>query len=56
MISVIAPLSCVVAFSSLLNIDAVDLTVAQGYMLRLICDAHLEVTVELSVIILFATI
>lgn len=56
MISVIAPLSCVVAFSSLLNIDAIDLRVAQGYVLLLKCDAHLEVTVELSVIVLFAMI
>lgn len=47
------PLSCVVAFSSLLNIDVIDLTVTQGYMLRLKCDAHLEVTVESCVIILF---
>lgn len=41
-----APLPCVVAFRALLKIDAIELTFTQGYMLRLKCDAHLEVSVQ----------
>lgn len=51
-----APLCGVFAFSTLLNVDAIDLAVTQGYMLRLKCDADVEFAVGSCIIILFTTI